>query len=485
MLLRRLCASFIRLPLMSLRSRIAVVYLLGFGIDLVNLFVINAAYPMLGREWHASVAQLAWIGNAYMLGLTAVIPVGVWLAGRLGERRVLLASLLLFAAGVAGAACARSIGALLAWRLLQGLGGGLLIPVGQAMTYRAYPNAERARLTALIMMVALLVPALSPALGGLIIERWSWRGVFWLLLPCVLITAALARRWLPAEAPPRPAPPRPAPALDRVGLALSVGTLLALLLGLTRLGQRDYALALPLLAAAVLLGTVYGRDALRRTAPLLDLRLLGQPLLRVGVVVYLCVPGVFMGVNLIASLYLQDGLHLGAAATGALMLPWSIAAFAAISTTRWRFARTGPKRLLAAGVLIECAGILMLAAPWSAAHDGGLALAYAVLGFGGSLCSSAAQSVAFLDVPPARLGQASALWNINRQLGFCLGVAVLGSTLDAWLAGTGVESGAAALPVYRACLLVAAALTLLPLPLIVRLSSAHTRRLLRGDAIVS
>ncbi|WDD92534.1 hypothetical protein Bsp3421_002545 [Burkholderia sp. FERM BP-3421] len=150
-------------------------------------------------------------------------------------------------------------------------------------------------------------------------------------------------------------------------------------------------------------------------------------------------------------------------------------------------ARTGPKRLLAAGVLIECAGILMLAAPWSAGHDGGLALAYAVLGFRGSRCSSAAQSVAFLDVPPARLGQAGALWNVNRQLGFCLGVAVLGSTLNAWLAGTGTGSddGAAALPVYRACLLVAAALTLLPLPLIARLSSAHTGRLLRGDAIVA
>jgi MFS family permease len=462
---------------MPLRSKIATVFLLAFGIDLVNLFILNAAYPALGREWHASVAQLAWIGNAYLLGLTAVIPVGVWLAGRLGERRVLLASLLLLAAGVAGAACAESSGALLAWRLLQGLGGGLLIPVGQAMTYRVYPNAERARLTARIMMVALLVPALSPALGGVIVERGSWRGVFWLLLPCVLLTAALARRWLPDEPPPRPAP-----ALDRVGLVLCVGALIALLLGLTRVGQRDTALALPLLGVALLLGVLYVRDALRRPAPLLDLRLLGEPLLRASVIVYLCVPGVFMGVNLVASLYLQDGLHVGAAATGALMLPWSAAAFAAISTTRWRFARTGPKRLLVAGVLIECAGILLLAAPWTAAQRGGFALAYAVLGFGGSLCSSAAQSAAFLDVPPARLGQASALWNLNRQLGFCLGVAVLGSLLDAGLASRG---GAAALPVYRGCLIVAAALTLLPLPLIVRLSSARTRHLLRADATVS
>lgn len=163
---------------MSARSRIAAVYLLGFSIDLANMFAINAAYPALQRALHASVAQLAWVGNVYMLGLTVVIPLGAWLAHRFGERRLLTASLLVFALGSAGAASAPSIGALLASRLVQGLGGGLLIPVGQAMTYRAYPREARARLTSIVMMVALLVPAASPALGGVIVDHASWRAVF-------------------------------------------------------------------------------------------------------------------------------------------------------------------------------------------------------------------------------------------------------------------------------------------------------------------
>ncbi|MBN3786911.1 MFS transporter, partial [Burkholderia sp. Ac-20353] len=94
---------------MSDRSRIAAVYLLGFAIDLANMFMLNAAYPALQRELHASVAQLAWVGNTYVLGLTVVIPLGTWLARRCGERRVLAASLLLFALGSAGVGASRSI----------------------------------------------------------------------------------------------------------------------------------------------------------------------------------------------------------------------------------------------------------------------------------------------------------------------------------------------------------------------------------------
>lgn len=201
---------------MSARSRIAAVYLLGFSIDLANMFAINAAYPALQRALHASVAQLAWVGNVYMLWLTVVIPLGAWLAHRFGERRLLTASLLVFALGSAGAASAPSIGALLASRLVQGLGGGLLIPVGQAMTYRAYPREARARLTSIVMMVALLVPAASPALGGVIVDHASWRVVFWSMLALAASTCTLALAWLPADVA------RDAPrTLDAASLGLS------------------------------------------------------------------------------------------------------------------------------------------------------------------------------------------------------------------------------------------------------------------------
>ncbi|RQS74364.1 MFS transporter [Burkholderia sp. Bp8963] len=453
---------------MSDRSRIAAVYLLGFSIDLANMFMLNAAYPALQRELHASVAQLAWVGNMYVLGLTVVIPLGTWLARRCGERRVLAASLLLFALGSAGVGASRSIGALLAWRLAQGLGGGLLIPVGQTLAYRAYPPQARAHLTSVVMMVALLVPALSPAIGGAIVDRASWRAIFFGMLPLAAATCALALAWLPRDG----ARDRPAP-LDWPGLGLSATALVALLLGLTVAGRPGAGpAALAMLAIALVAGGGYVARARRVASPLLDLRLLAQPLLRIGVVVYLCVPGVFTGVNLVAALYLQNELGLSAAHAGALMVPWALASFVAIATTRRCFPRWGAKPLFACGIVLECAGIMLLATPWAALEAARIA-AFATMGLGASLCTSTSQSAAFVDMPADRMGDASALWNINRQLSFCLGVAVLGSALNGLLA---LDAGRSALMPYRQCFALAVLLTLLPLWLVARLPphrSAH------------
>ena len=168
---------------MTYRSKIAWIFLLGFALDLVNMFVATVAYPDIAHELQASVTQLAWVSNAYLLGLTVIIPFSVWLAAMLGERRLIAASLLLFAGASVMVGQAGSIEALIGWRLLQGLGGGLLIPVGQALAYRHFPAAERSQLTARVMSVALLVPALSPALGGWLVDSLSWRWIFYANLP--------------------------------------------------------------------------------------------------------------------------------------------------------------------------------------------------------------------------------------------------------------------------------------------------------------
>lgn len=389
---------------MPFRSKVSLIFLMGFALDLLNLFVLNSAYPALQRQLGASVTQLGWVGNAYMLGLTLIIPLGNGLAQRIGERATLLLSLALFGLGCALAGSARSIEALIGWRLLQGLGGGLLIPVGQALAYRACPASERAGLTSRVMMVALLVPALSPALGGLMADQGDWRWVFFALLAPTLASAALVLAWLPGG--------RPQPSVR----------------------------------------------------PALDLRLLRQPLLHTAMLIYLCVPGVFMGINLVAALYLQGTLGLSATATGGLMLPWAAGALAAIALSRWRFNALGPRPLLLAGMGIQSLAVLALASPWLVAHPGWLVLLYALLGLGSSLCSSTAQTAAFVAIPEAAMGAASALWSLNRQLSFFFGVALLGAVLDWRLP----EPTA-----YAQALALGAALTLLPLPWVLRLPGAR------------
>ena len=386
---------------MTYRSKIAWIFLLGFALDLVNMFVATVAYPDIAHELQASVTQLAWVSNAYLLGLTLIIPLSVWLAALMGERRLITASLLIFAGASVLVGQAGSIETLIGWRALQGLGGGLLIPVGQAMAYRHCPAAERSQLTARVMSVALLVPALSPALGGWLVDSLSWRWIFYANLPLALITLLLAWLWIKPDAP---ATARP---------SLEMGSLF---------------------------------------------KQIGNPMLRIAMLIYLCVPGVFIGTSLIAILYLR-GLGYDAAHTGALMLPWALASALAIFLSKTLFNRYGPKPLLLAGMGLQCGGILLLNQPSL------IILAYGLMGLGGSLCSSTAQTLAFLDIPAQRMGHASALWNINRQLSFCLGAALLSAVLSI------ADS-------FTMTFTTAAALTLLPLLAVLRLDASRVRTLL-------
>ncbi|MBA2921671.1 multidrug efflux MFS transporter [Pseudomonas sp. P7] len=386
---------------MTYPSKVTWIFLLGFALDLVNMFVATVAYPDIARELHASVTQLAWVGNAYMLGLTVIIPFSVWLAAMMGERGLMVVSLLLFAGASVMVGQASSIEALIGWRLLQGLGGGLLIPVGQAMAYRHFPPAERSQLTARVMSVALLVPALSPALGGLIVDSLSWRWIFYANLPLALITLLLAQLWIKPDTPTRV---RPKLEVSRIFKQVS------------------------------------------------------SPMLRIAMLVYLFIPGVFIGTSLIAILYLHD-LGYDATQTGALMLPWAMASALAIFLGKKLFNRCGPKPLLMAGMALQCSGILVLNEPAL------IIPAYALMGLGGSLCSSTAQTLAFLDIPAERMGNASALWNINRQISFCLGAAALSALLSA-------------LDSYALTFTIAAALTLLPLFAVLRLDASRVRTLL-------
>ncbi|CRM58781.1 drug resistance MFS transporter, drug:H+ antiporter-2 (14 Spanner) (DHA2) family [Pseudomonas sp. 52 E 6] len=181
-------------------------------------------------------------------------------------------------------------------------------------------------------------------------------------------------------------------------------------------------------------------------------------MLRVAMLIYLCIPGVFIGTSLIAILYLR-GLGYDATHTGALMLPWALASAVAIYLSKKLFNRCGPKPLLLAGMALQCIGILLLNEPAL------IIPAYLLMGLGGSLCSSTAQTLAFLDIPAERMGHASALWNINRQVSFCLGAALLSGLLSA-------------LDSFAITFTMAAALTLLPLFAVLRLDTSRVRALL-------
>ncbi|PHM70944.1 MFS transporter [Xenorhabdus kozodoii] len=411
---------------MNYRSKVAVVYLLGFFLDLVNMFISNVAYPTIGKEMQASVAELAWISSGYLCGLTLIIPLSAWLTQRVGARRVFLLSLALFALGTAASGFASSLEELVFYRVVQGIGGGLLIPVGQALTWQLYAKHERAKLSSAIMLVALLAPALSPALGGVLVQTFNWRWVFFVSLPPTLLTLVLAFIWLQDGISSETNK-----TLDLSGLVIGCAGLFLILLGMTKISEAgDTAKGAIFLLSGIILLAFFIIRSNRHPAPLFSFHLLSDPLMRFSMLVYQFVPGLFMGVSLVGVIYLQTFLGMSAAGTGALMIPWALSSFLAITVTGKTFNRLGPRPLIMTGCLLQAIGILLLS---MVTHDGQnslLVAAFALMGMGGSLCSSTAQSSAFLDISTTAMPEASALWNINRQLSFCFGVALLSLQLN-------------------------------------------------------
>lgn len=443
---------------MNYRTRVAVVYLLGFFVDLINMFIANVAYPGIARHFQAPVSALAWVSTGYILGLTLVIPLSRWLTARFGARRIFIVSVVIFMLASLGAGTAGSLMSLIVWRIVQGLGGGLLIPVGQTLTYSLFRSHERARLSAMIMLVGLLAPALSPAFGGMIVDSFSWRWVFVASLPLAMLTWILALFWLRDEEVKEPAG-----RFELSGFLLAGAALALVLPGLTLLGETgDVATGVVLLLCGLILMTIFVRKSLQQSRPLLELTLIKDPLLRTAMLIYQCIPGIFTGISLIAMLYLQQELHFSAAQAGGLMVPWSLASFVAISVTGKMFNRAGPRALFIPGCLIQGMGIGFLAAlsvtqqPWLAVT------AFSLMGFGSSLCSSTAQSCAFLQVRQNALADASALWNINRQLSFCLGVTVVSVMLNVLQVYIPQHA-------YRLSFIIAAVSVLLPVMLCLKL----------------
>lgn len=438
---------------MTYRMRVASVYLLGFFIDLVNMFIASVAYPEIGRHFNAPVSQLAWISNGYILGLTLVIPLSGWLARRTGTKRLFMLSLLIFIAGTCGVGTSTSLSQLITWRWIQGIGGGLLIPIGQTMTYALYRSNERAKLSSVVMLVALLAPALSPAIGGVLVESFGWQWVFLVCLPLAVVTVILAGYWLKADSPAKSSEP-----LDLVGLISGCAALTLILLGLTYLGEHDrigQGAMLLLLGGLALTG--YVRNALKKSHPLINLHLLKVPLLQTAMLIYQFIPGLFTGVSMITMLYLQNQLGMRASFVGALMLPWSLFSFVAISLTGKKFNLWGPRPLFITGCLAQALGIGMLALTGQTADAVICVLAFALMGFGGSLCSSTAQSSAFIQIANPELADASALWNINRQLSFCLGVTLV-TLLFNLIANTGMSLESS----YHLCFMLVACSTAIP-----------------------
>src|SRR5947209_18574293 len=192
--------------------------IVGMIMSILDTTIVNVALDTLGRDLHSPISEIQWVVTGYMLALAAVIPVSGWAARRFGAKQVYLVSLVLFTAGSALCGLATSSTELVVFRVLQGMGGGMIMPIVQLMMAEAAGPKRMGRVMSVVAAPMMLAPILGPALGGLILDNASWRWIFYVNVPVGVIAFVLALRTLPRVER------KPADPLDVTGLALmSIG----------------------------------------------------------------------------------------------------------------------------------------------------------------------------------------------------------------------------------------------------------------------
>ena len=405
---------------MTYRYRIALIFLLGFFIDCINIFMSAITLPAIAEAMQVSSLSVTWVANSYILGLTLIIPLSPRLAARFGIRELMTASMLLFAAAAVLAGSAESFTSLIFWRFLQGVAGGLLIPAGQSLTFQYFQGRERSKISTIIMMIALIAPALSPMAGGIIVDFAGWRPVFYVNAPVALFTALLAWCWI--REPKTTAGEAP----DLKGLLLVSLTLASLLIALSLYGEyHNITGALALGGLMLFSAGLYYRHYRQTPQAIIDLSLLKNTRLWLSVAVYYAVPGVFTGANILAIFYLTTVLNLSTAVTGAFMLLYAAGAMVAMLISGAVYNRTGAGRLFIISLLLHSGGIALFALTDSHTPLYFIGLIYLLTGTGGGIAANCAQTTALYDFHGAQLNKASVIWNINRQVVFSIGAAVM------------------------------------------------------------
>src|SRR3954452_2995623 len=250
--------------------RVCGIVIVGSIMSILDTTIVNVALDRLSRELHTSIANIQWVVTGYLLSLAAVIPVSGWAARRFGAKQVYLSSLVLFTLGSVLCGVASSDTELILFRVLQGVGGGLILPLGQLMMATAAGPRRMGRVMSVVAVPAMLAPILGPTLGGLILDNASWRWIFYINVPIGIIACLAAQRILPDVQPGRTAP------LDVRGLVLMATGLPLLTYGLAEVGTTGSftapSVVLPCLAGIALIGA-FIVHALRVEHPLLELRL--------------------------------------------------------------------------------------------------------------------------------------------------------------------------------------------------------------------
>ena len=413
------------------RHALTVVFTVIAGTVMIPLdvTVVAVALTRLSEETGASLPVIQWVSTGYTLAVAAGIPTAAWAIGRYGGRRVFLTALTVFTIGSGLAAISWDAPSLIAFRVLQGLGGGFVMPAAMTLTLRSAPKEQRGRMMALLGLPILVGPVFGPPLGGVLTDHLSWRWIFLVNLPIGVAAVLLGRRNLPAARGDRET------VLDRRGMLLLPPAMVLLVVGTSNLETSllETSALVPIVAGLLLLAA-FARHALRVAAPLLRVRLLGRRLTGGGALVLVLFVGAYFSTLLLVPLYFQGARGESATTTGLLMMPQAVAAGVSIQVSGRLIDRVPPIRVIGTGIALATFGYAAFAAQLSDGAAYGWLVAALVLGTtGAGACMLPTMTLAtrYLDDPDIPSG--STIITVLNQLAASLVTAAVSVVLAAGL----------------------------------------------------
>jgi EmrB/QacA subfamily drug resistance transporter len=410
--------------------KLALVVIAGSIMTILDTTIVNVAITPLGRDFHTSLSTIQWVLTGYTLALSMSIPITGWAVERFGAKTTWITSLLIFITGSILCGVAWNVTALIAFRVLQGVGGGMIMPVGQTMLARKAGPDRMARVMSVIAVPAMLGPVLGPVIGGLIVDDLSWRWMFYVNVPLCALALALAITILPRDTGSAAAK------IDGLGLALLSPGLAIMVYGLSKAGDDNTQMAIWLAVGAILVAA-FAVHALRvkRIAPLVSVRAFVRRAFGMSSAAMFIYSGALFGFMVVIPVYFQVVRGESPLRAGLLLAPLGLGAIITMSLSGRLPDKIAARWIAITGMIIVAAGAIVFTQIHVTTSLALLAGALFVAGLGHGTVLPPAMGASYQGMPKPEIPAATATFNVVMRVGSSFGTAVLAVVLQQAIRG--------------------------------------------------
>lgn len=422
--------------------------MLGTMASVMSSTIMNVGIPDMSRHFVLNPARAQWVTSSFMVAMTVGMLVTPWMLSRFGYRRTYQVCMwMLLAGGLAGGVSPWYEGALLA-RVVEGLAAGVVQPIPVVIIMNAFAPDERGKASGFFGTGVVMAPAIGPSIGGLLVDAFGWRSIFFMVVPLALMALWLARRYVPTTAPGGVKAGQETGQIDAVGLLVSLMGTVLLLLGLVGWRESGVSHGGPLLMLALAAGGLFvfwqkrlqqrRRQDTQAQLPLMDLRVFGHRSFVMGSLVAITYGTALFGSTYLLPVYMQSGLELSASYVGTALLPAGLMLALTITLVgRWSDRASKPK-LVTVGLIMLAASFALMSTVDPARGLMGLWL-WVILGrVGLGFILPSLNLGAMHGMPPALIPQGSSVINFMRMLGGAVGVSLCAIVLEWRLDAAGI-----------------------------------------------